>query len=202
MNDTLKLLIVVIVLSIVIAIVKKVSSAKLEKQLIQLVVDQDFEGFEELVNSKKARKMIPPFNLDFIKLNVAMLKGNKKEIDRMFDHFDNVKPNKSQKEAVYGKGFYYYLSIEKYDKVEKYYNLLVKLENVKSMREFDRAYDTYVKNGHKFLAETLEELKTAPDFSKPVLEGMISRMYENKKDEKMAKKYADRAIRHMEEMKK
>ena len=41
-----------------------------------------------------------------------MLKGNKKEIDRMFDHFDNVKPNKSQKEAVYGKGFYYYLSIE------------------------------------------------------------------------------------------
>ena len=56
MNDTLKLLIVVIVLSIVIAIVKKVSSAKLEKQLIQLVVDQDFEGFEELVNSKKLEK--------------------------------------------------------------------------------------------------------------------------------------------------
>ena len=55
MNDTLKLLIVVIVLSIVIAIVK-VSSAKLEKQLIQLVVDQDFEGFEELVNSKKLEK--------------------------------------------------------------------------------------------------------------------------------------------------
>lgn len=47
MNDALKLLIVVIIFSIVMAVVRKYSSAKLEKQLVKLLVDKDYEGFEE-----------------------------------------------------------------------------------------------------------------------------------------------------------
>ncbi len=201
MNDALKLLIVVIIFSIVMAVVRKYSSAKLEKQLVKLLVDKDYEGFEELIDSKKVRNLILPFNIDFMKLNVAMIKEDKKEIDEMFEKFDYVKPSKAQKEAVYVKGFYYYLSNENYEKVEKYHNLLSKLKSEESMYEYDRAYDIYVKKGSRYLEETLEELKTAPDYYKPVLEGLISSMYENKNDEKMAKMYADRVLKHMEQVK-
>ncbi|MGI6608664.1 MAG: hypothetical protein ACOX1F_06825 [Erysipelotrichaceae bacterium] len=201
MNDTLKFLIVVIVFSIILSIIRKYISTKIEKQLVTLVIDRDYQGFDELINSKKVKYFIRPFNIDFMKLNVALLKEDKKQVDDMFDRFDKVRPNKVQKEAVYAKGFYYYLTDGKYDKVEKYYELLQELNIVKNMNEFDRAYDVYVKNGSKYLEETLEELKTAPDFSKPVLEGLISKMYENRNDERMAKKYADKALRHMEELK-
>ncbi len=201
MNDALKLLIVVIVFSVVMAIVKKYSSSKLEKQLIQLLADKDYKGFDELINSKKVKNSIPPFNVDFMKLNVAILKEDKNEIDRMFESFDYVRPNKAQKEAVYVKGFYYYLSNEKYDKVEKYYKLLAELKSQESMYEFDRAYDVYVNKGCRYLEETIAELNTAPDYYKPALAGLISSMYENRKDEKMAKKYADKVLEHLEKMK-
>lgn len=105
----------------------------------------------------------------------------------MFDYFDTVKPSRLQKEAVYTKGFYYYLTNERYDKVEKYYNLLQTVQTKKPNFEVERAYDVFVKNGHQYLEQTLEELKTAEDFAKPVLEGLIARMYENKKDSRMAK---------------
>lgn len=201
MNDSLKIMIVMIVLSIVITIITKYITVKLERQLIDRIVKKDYQGFDELIKSKKVRYLIKPFNVDFMKLNVAILKEDKKQTDEMFDYFDTVKPSRLQKEAVYTKGFYYYLTNERYDKVEKYYNLLQTVQTKKPNFEVERAYDVFVKNGHQYLEQTLEELKTAEDFAKPVLEGLIARMYENKKDSRMAKKYADQAMRHMEELK-
>ncbi|HPW53919.1 MAG TPA: hypothetical protein PK631_06050 [Erysipelotrichaceae bacterium] len=201
MNDSLKIMIVMIVLSIVITIITKYITVKLERQLIDRIVKKDYQGFDELIKSKKVRYLIKPFNVDFMKLNVAILKEDKKQTDEMFDYFDTVKPSRLQKEAVYTKGFYYYLTNERYDKVEKYYNLLQTVQTKKPNFEVERAYDVFVKNGHQYLEQTLEELKAAEDFAKPVLEGLIARMYENKKDSRMAKKYADQAMRHMEELK-
>ncbi len=201
MNDALKLLIFFIVFTLLFSIIKKYLTVKLERELVKLIMSRDYEKFDELINSKKVKYLIQPFNIDFMKLNSALMKDNKKEVDEMFDYFDNVRPNKKQQEAVFSRGFYYYLSREKYDKVEKYYNLLKNLKDENSMYEFDRAYDTYAKKGFKYLENTLEELKAAPDYVKPALEGLISTMYENKKDKKMAKEYADKVLKHVEDKK-
>ena len=198
MNDALKLTIIAIGFSFVFTIVTRVLTVKLEKELINLIITKDYDGFYKLIDSKKTKYLLRPFNIDFMKLNVALLKSDVEQIETMFNHFEKVRLNKVQKEAVYIKGFYYYLSIENYDKVKKYYGYIKQLINDESIYEFDRIYDVYIKNGCEYLQDTIKELETANELVKPVLEAMISKMYENKGDSKLSQEYADKAKKHME----
>lgn len=197
MNDALKLTIIAIGFSLVFTIITKILTTKLEKQLVSLIINKDYDGFDKLIDSIKTKYLLRPFNIDFMKLNVALLKLDIDQIDAMFNYFEEVRLNKTQKEAVSIKGFYYYLSIENYGKVKKYYNYIKQLKNDESSYEFDRIYDVYVKNGCEYLQETLKELETANELVKPVLEAMISKMYENKNEDKLAQEYADKAKKHL-----
>ena len=197
MNDALKLTIIAIGFSFVFTIVTRVLTVKLEKELVNLIITKDYDGFYKLIDSKKTKYLLRPFNIDFMKLNVALLKSDVEQIETMFNHFEKVRLNKVQKEAVYIKGFYYYLSIENYDKVKKYYGYIKQLINDESIYEFDRIYDVYIKNGCEYLQDTIKELETANELVKPVLEAMISKMYENKGDSKLSQEYADKAKKHM-----
>ena len=157
------------------------------QKLSRLLIDKDYKTFDELIEAPETRKLFPAFNTAFFKLNEALLQDDAGKIDKAFDSF-TMNMNKAQKEALYRKGFYYYLGIEDKAKTDQYYEQLKQL-NVKDQHILDVAYDTYIKKGYTYLEETLEQIKDFNDRQKMPYYALLSDMYKNKGEEDKAKEY-------------
>ena len=90
-------------------------------RLSSFLAKKEYDAFDELIDSPQTRKLFPAFNIAFLKLNEAMLKEDREAVDRAFGQFD-VRMNGMQKEALYKKGFYYYLGLEDKAKTRVYYD--------------------------------------------------------------------------------
>ncbi len=157
------------------------------EQLSSFLAKKDFVSFDELIDSSETKKLFPVYNIAFLKLNEAMLKEDKKAIDQAFDSFD-MRMNNAQKEALYKKGFYYYLGLEDRAKTRVYYNLLKELK-VKDEKMLDVMYDTYIDKGHQFLEDVKTLADQMKDEQKMPYYALLADMYRNKGDEDEAKKY-------------
>ena len=157
------------------------------QKLSKLLIDKDYKTFDELIEAPETRKLFPTFYTAFLKLNEALLQNDAKKIDKAFDSFA-MNMNKAQKEALYKKGFYYYLSIEDKTKTDRYYEQLKQL-NVNDQHILDVTYDTYIKKGYAYLEETLQQIKDLDDRQKMPYYALLSDMYKNKGEEDKAKEY-------------
>ena len=172
-------------------------------KLTRLLLEGKFEQFDKLTDKPFTKYFIAPFNLDFIKMNSYLARGDEEKIDAIFERFDRYRLNKAQKTAVYGNAFYYYLSQEDNEKARKYYQAMKDNGDPKlDMSGMVRLYDIYLENGYQYLDETLEKYQTAKESEKPQLEGMLAKMYENKGDKKNAKIYEDRLREYAEQLEK
>lgn len=157
------------------------------EQLSSFLAKKDFVSFDELIDSSETKKLFPVYNIAFLKLNEAMLKEDKKAIDQAFDSFD-MRMNNAQKEALYKKGFYYYLGLEDRAKTRVYYDLLKELK-VKDEKMLDVMYDTYIDKGYQFLEDVKTLADQMKDEQKMPYYALLADMYRNKGDEDEAKKY-------------
>ena len=157
------------------------------EQLSSFLAKKDFVSFDELIDSSETKKLFPVYNIAFLKLNEAMLKEDKKAIDQAFDSFD-MRMNNAQKEALYKKGFYYYLGLEDRAKTRVYYDLLKELK-VKDEKMLDVMYDTYIDKGYQFLEDVKTLVDQMKDEQKMPYYALLADMYRNKGDEDEAKKY-------------
>lgn len=164
---------------------------KLLDELAELLMSGRLDEFDQIANTKKAKRLIRPFNLDFMKLNGAIMKGNKEEIEACLDRFENVRLNTEQKSAVYNRAFYYYLTNAETEKAETYYKRIAENRKEDLNDEVERLYDTYVLGGFKYLQQTEEAWEQASENMKPTLEALLAKMYENKGDIKQAEKYTE-----------
>ena len=172
---------------------------ELLKRLDTYLGKKDYAAFDELIESDMVRKAFPLYNINFMKLNEAMFKEDMKETDRAFESFD-MPMNKAQKEALYKKGFYYYLGIENKEKTDHYYDLLKQLE-VRDQKSLDLMYDIYINKGYAYLEETLEKIQNMPEDQKMPFYALISDMYRNKGDTKEAEKYEKIVSEYTEKLK-
>lgn len=170
-------------------------------KLMKCLETGDSENFEKLVNAKSTKRFIHPFNLYFLKLNAAIMKGNKTEIKLAFKDFDNLRINNAQKKMVYEKGFYYYLSQQNKRETKKYYDLLIDLGSSDN-EVLSCFYDTYLMQGAKHLDKMIKRLEQTPDEEKPAYEALIADMYKNLNDKKNSDKYEALAAKHFEESNK
>ena len=167
------------------------------KKLTTLLMNRDFDGFDALVDKKIVTWSINPFNIDYMKLNKALMKNDPKEIDEAFKVFDSRKLNDKQKEAVYYNGFYYYMAQENKPLTTKYVKELLKMEKLpeEAKEDIRVSYDININGSYNLLDDTLKKLKDEKD---PQLitkyELMIAKMYANKGDDAKAKEYMDRFI--------
>ncbi len=167
------------------------------KKLTTLLMNRDFDGFDALVDKKIVTWSINPFNIDYMKLNKALMKNDPKEIDEVFKVFDSRKLNDKQKEAVYYNGFYYYMAQENKPLTTKYVKELLKMEKLpeEAKEDIRVSYDININGSYNLLDDTLKKLKDEKD---PQLitkyELMIAKMYANKGDDAKAKEYMDRFI--------
>lgn len=157
------------------------------EQLSSFLAKKDYASFDKLIDSSETKKLFPVYNIAFLKLNEAMLKEDKKAIDQAFDSFD-MRMNNAQKEALYKKGFYYYLGLEDRTKTRTYYDLLKELK-VKDEKMLDVMYDTYIDKGYKFLEDVKTLADQMKDEQKMPYYALLADMYRNKGDEDEAKKY-------------
>ncbi len=191
------LVLIFVVLAITISLFINHKKKKIYVELITLIEDGDSLEFESKINDKMTRLLFNPFQLDYLRLNEAIISTDSKKIEEALSIFDKRRLNDKQKEDIYMKGFNYYISIENKQGAKKYLDLINELPNEQMKKETNIIYDTYIMKGHHYLDEIIEETEELEDTYKGVNEFLISKMYENKNDEKMAKEYYRRAEKHM-----
>ncbi len=183
-------IVVVLVLVISLPLGRRMVVNSVENSLLQ----GNFDKFDKQIKRWYIKIFIQPFNVDFLKLNRAILSEDKEMTDEMFEHFDHVNLNEDQKEQVYYRGFQYYVTEGNRKMSDKYYDLIKDLSNEDLINYVDRLYDVYVRKGWKYLDEMIDEVQEDDGLTKDEqLEhySMISTMYDNKGDKKNADKYMD-----------
>jgi hypothetical protein len=172
---------------------------ELLKKFDEYLGKKDYASFDELIDSKQVRQFFPVFNINYLKLNESLIKEDMEEIDRAFDSFD-MRMNKVQKEALYKKGFYYYLGIENKEKTDLYYEQLKQL-NIKDQHTLDMMYDIYIAKGYKYLDEINDKIKNLPQEKQMPFYALLSDMYRNKGDEEKADEYEKKVSEYTDKLK-
>ena len=168
-------------------------------QLSRYLADKDFAAFDELLASPQTKRVLPPFNIAFLKLNEALILEDEKMTDESFDSF-NMTMTKSQKEVLYKRGFYYYLDKRNKDKTDHYYELLRQM-NVADLQTLDVMYDTYILKGSKYLDIIRNAAEKAGEKEKMPYYSLLTDIYQNigdkdkeKEYRKIVKDYTDKLI--------
>lgn len=168
-------------------------------QLSRYLADKDFAAFDELLASPQTKRVLPPFNIAFLKLNEALILEDEKMTDESFDSF-NMTMTKSQKEVLYKRGFYYYLDKRNKDKTDHYYELLRQM-NVADLQTLDVMYDTYILKGSKYLDIIRNAAEKAGEKEKMPYYSLLADIYQNigdkdkeKEYRKIVKEYTDKLI--------
>ncbi len=186
-------IIAVVVLTFAISYLKSLQY----KKLVSFLEKKEFDKFDQEIDTLYTKILFPPFNVDYMKLNGAILRNDERLIDKSFAVFDNKRLNVKQKEAVYMMAFNYYISLEDYKKAKKYVDAVNTLNNEQMKKEANRIYNIYAEKGHRYLDEMLEEVNMMDDTYKGVHEFLIYLMYENKGDKENAEKYKKLSEKHM-----
>ncbi len=201
--DKKTLLIICIAVIVVFEVLRRVLINSISNRLTRYLMQGDFKSFDALSEQFLTRYLIPVFNLDFMKMNSYLARGDEENTNKIFEHFDQCRLNKAQKYAVASNAFYYYLSMEEDEKCRKYYQTLK--ENDAANKETEMAdwlYDAYVEGGCRYLDRILEVYGNAQEQAKPQLEALLARNYENKGDKKNANLYNKKLKQYAEELDK
>ncbi len=180
-------IIFVLILIIGLPLARRVVSNSVEDALLQ----GDFAAFDRRIEKWYTKIFIPPYNRDFLKLNRVLMEGDQAEIDKMFEHFDEVNLSDKQKKEVYLKALEYYISIKNAAWTDKYYERVKELNDKDTTKYADRLYDIYFLDGYKYLDDVLDEVEDEDLSGENLLEdySMISTMYKNQGNEKKSKEY-------------
>ena len=193
---------VLALVSVIYLAVMLTNGSRIEKKLVSLLGNRQFKEFEELADRPETERYVRPYNLDVLRLNEAMMKKDAKLIDKAFAHFDEVRLNSEQKEAVYSQAFDYYLATGDKKKTRKYHKAIMEMnpKDPSLKNSIDRMYDIYAKDGYRYLEDTLEELEQVNEDAVPILEGMIASMYKNKGDQEKYQEYKSASEKHFREL--
>lgn len=161
---------------------------------------RDYERLDKILNSKILKWVFSPFNVEYCRLNEAILRDHKKMIDRQFDILLRMKLNDRQKQDVYLTGFNYYLSASDHKRMEKFYKLSMSLKNAEMKNNIALPYNTFYEKGYKYLDETLRSYENCAEEEKYINEYLLSVMYENKGDAVKAKYFKELADRHKSDL--
>ena len=192
------ILVILILFALSIVIPKRLGS-RLAGELSSCLMTRDFDRFDRLIEKRSVQFVFDPFNIDFMKLNAALVKQDPAEIDRRFADFDQCRLNDKQKEAVYYNAFYYYVARSDIAKVRLYGNRLLNLATCSEAlkAETQKYYAVMIDHSYADLDEDLAKLDQLEGEEKAKAEFLISKMFENKGDSQQAKLYLDRSLTHL-----
>ena len=196
MNNSNYLIIISGVLLIVLIVIERLIMKYIGNKLSIYAFSIRFDDYARLRNKWYTVYLFNSFNLSFLDLNVAIFKGNIKQIEECFESFDKMKMSKKQKETVYSRAFYYYLMKKEKEKTTRYYHLLKDLDKPEIMKDINIFYNTFIEGGCDYLDEVLDGYKNCHKDQRADFESILSRIYENMNDLNNAQKYKQMAEEH------
>lgn len=196
-NTIIIVVVLFVIAAVVVPLIINWKKKKVYYELLTYLENGNTSAFDEKLHSRLARFLFTPFQIEYLKLNEAILTADPKEIDPAFAVFDKRRLSTKQKEDIYMKGFNYYISVEDPKLSKKYLDLVHTLENEQMKKETEIIYDIYIQKGHHYLQQVLEETEELDEMYRGVNEFLISKMYANMDEPKMAKEYFKKAETHM-----
>ncbi|MBR0462470.1 MAG: hypothetical protein IJJ00_07155 [Erysipelotrichaceae bacterium] len=173
-------------------VIRRIIASKITSELVGYLYEGKEKDFNALIDSKKAKFYIFPYYRDSLKLSSAILKNDKREIERIMKEYENVDLKSSQREALFLQCFQYYVMKEDNTAATKYYNLIKENNQSGDHSELDITYDVFVKKGYEYLEYCLNRLDDLEGGEKRAYESYIYQMYLNMGDKENSEIFYDR----------
>lgn len=173
----------------------------IQNKLMQLLMNGSFKEFEEYADSFEVKTNVKPFNLEYIKMNAAIMQSDSNKLEKSFNKLLNMKMNDEQREEVYLNCFNHYIDKNDSKKARQFKELLIKNSRNSSLKTYvQRVYDVKIEHSFKYLDEMLNELSNK-DINKATHYLLIAEMYKNKNDNEKAAEYYNLYNEYMESKK-
>lgn len=152
-----------------------------------------FKEFDEYVETREVKRALPPFNIEYIKMNAAIMANNGKKFEKSLENLTSKKLNDKQKREVYLNGFNYYIDKNDKKNSQKYKNLLLNISGIDSdlVKYVNRLYDIKVEKKSDCLKELLSELESNEVKNKASHYLLVAEIYKNLNDDSNYKKYIE-----------
>ena len=192
----------VIMAAITVAVIINVLKKNQYIKILNCIQLRDHKGFENLCENRFTKFLFPEMYLDSLRLDEAMIRNNKSDVESCLERLTIAKLSEKDKEKVYSQAFNYYLSCGDEKNCREWLNRIEGLQNERLIQETRRTFDIYIEKGYKYLDEMLQETSEMEPSKAYVNEYLISLMYRNRNDKINAGKYEALAKQHLEELNK
>ncbi len=198
--------IVLICISVAVMLWEVISAAigrRYVDQLAGLLVKGDFSQFDQMTEQKLVKICVAPFNMEYLKLNSYLMRGNHEKAVEMFDSFRKRSLNRAQKAEVLMSGFNYFASSGDGERALYYRDEInASSDNEEIKKRVNMLYDVLFLKKSDMLDELLKETEEMPEHLRGSNEYLIAQIYANMGDDKNADKYIKLADKHVEQMAK
>lgn len=191
-NAVIVIFVIVLIGQFIYQILLTKKRKQIEENITNSIIQGNFHEFHKIIDQRETCKYIPIFNRLYLKMNVAFLQGDDNKLNETFDLMRKMKLSVKQKEDVFSKAFNYYVEKGDKKKSEYYKDQILEISKNVGLRTLTKkTYSVMIEKSDEYLQQLLkenEELKGNKRLSSDIL---LSKIYENKGDEILAKKYLD-----------
>lgn len=162
-----------------------------EQKLISLVMTGKFKEFDTYVESKEVKQALPSFNIEYIKMNAAIMENNSSKIEKALSNLIDKKMNDKQKKEVYLNGFNYYIDKNDRANATKYKNMLAGISSIDAATKnyVNRLYEIKIEKKADCLNSLLNEVNNGTVNNSASHYLLIAEAYKNIGDNKNYKLY-------------
>ena len=201
MNDHTKtFLTVAVVFSFLFMLLLKLLKEWKMRQLIQCLQKKDIVRFNKIVYSKIIKFLFPPYNIEYLKLNSALLENNKKEINKQFEKMFKYRLSHMQKKDLLMKAFNYYITIGDDKHAKKVLNIIMQTDDDDLKKETEMLYKILFENSSEYIDAMLKTLCDASEQDRPFVEYLLYHQYKNMNDKENSSLYKEKYMQHAKEL--
>ena len=165
-----------------------------------MLTKKDIVRFNKIVYSKIIKFLFPPYNIEYLKLNSALLENNKKEINKQFEKMFKYRLSHMQKKDLLMKAFNYYITIGDDKHAKKVLNIIMQTDDDDLKKETEMLYKILFENSSEYIDAMLKTLCDASEQDRPFVEYLLYHQYKNMNDKENSSLYKEKYIQHAKEL--
>lgn len=163
-----------------------------QKSILRRIQTQNFSKLEEELDSITTRMLIKPYNCENIRLNLYLMKRDKKKINKQFERLYPILKNPLQNQEFLTKMFQHYLFEQDEKRCKKLLDAIQEsIQQASILHETQMLFQIFFEDSFAYIDEMKQKMKEMKDEQKAMCAYYISLQYENKKDEYHAQKYRE-----------
>lgn len=166
-------------------------STKTQNNLIDLLKNQKVDALEQKLDQKLTKIIVPKFMQENLRLNMYLIRYDKRKIEAQFDRLIQMKKNKNQTDEVLQKAFSYYLEQKNKKKCQSVLDQMDTSSTIYS--EAKMMYDILLDHKSDYIDLLIKKAENAQNEAKASYYTLVAIQYENIQDEKKAEEYKKRA---------